>query len=322
MKAIQVERPGGPDALVIREVALPQPGPGEVRVRIHAVGVNYIDIYHRTGLYPLPLPFTPGSEAAGVVDAVGEGVTEVKPGDRVAYAMHRGSYAEYAIVPAWILAPLPDEMTFQQGAAAMLQGLTAHYLSHSTFPIQPGHKVLVHAAAGGVGLLLVQMAKALGATVFGTVSTQEKSELAKAAGADHVILYTEQEFDDTVKELTGGEGLDCVYDSVGKTTFEKSLKCLKPRGYLALFGQSSGSVPPVDLQILNSHGSLFVTRPSLAHYILSREELLQRTGDLFGWIAGGNLDLRIDSSFPLEQAGEAHKRLESRASSGKILLEV
>lgn len=322
MKAIQVERPGGPEALVLREVALPEPGPGEVRVRIHAAGVNYIDIYHRTGLYPLPLPFTPGSEAAGVVDAVGEGVTEVKPGDRVAYAMHRGSYAEYAIVPAWILAPLPDEMSFQQGAAAMLQGLTAHYLSHSTFPIQPGHKVLVHAAAGGVGLLLVQMAKALGATVFGTVSTQEKAELAKEAGADHVILYTEQEFDQAVKELTGGEGLDCVYDSVGQATFEKSLKSLKPRGYLVLFGQSSGPVPPVDLQILNSHGSLYVTRPSLAHYILSRDELLQRTGDLFGWIAQGKLNLRIDSTFSLEQAGEAHKRLESRASSGKILLEV
>lgn len=322
MKAIQVERPGGPEALVLREVALPEPGPGEVRVRVHAAGVNYIDIYHRTGLYPLPLPFTPGSEAAGVVDAVGEGVTEVKPGDRVAYAMHRGSYAEYAIVPAWILAPLPDEMSFQQGAAAMLQGLTAHYLSHSTFPIQPGHKVLVHAAAGGVGLLLVQMAKALGATVFGTVSTQEKAELAKEAGADHVILYTEQEFDQAVKELTGGEGLDCVYDSVGQATFEKSLKSLKPRGYLVLFGQSSGPVPPVDLQILNSHGSLYVTRPSLAHYILSRDELLQRTGDLFGWIAQGTLNLRIDSTFSLEQAGEAHKRLESRASSGKILLEV
>lgn len=322
MKAIQVERPGGPEALVLREVALPEPGPGEVRVRIHAAGVNYIDIYHRTGLYPLPLPFTPGSEAAGVVDAVGEGVTEVKPGDRVAYAMHRGSYAEYAIVPAWILAPLPDEMSFQQGAAAMLQGLTAHYLSHSTFPIQPGHKVLVHAAAGGVGLLLVQMAKALGATVFGTVSTQEKAELAKEAGADHVILYTEQEFDQAVKELTGGEGLDCVYDSVGQATFEKSLKSLKPRGYLVLFGQSSGPVPPVDLQILNSHGSLYVTRPSLAHYILSRDELLQRTADLFGWIAQGTLNLRIDSTFSLEQAGEAHKRLESRASSGKILLEV
>lgn len=322
MKAIQVERPGGPEALVMREAALPEPGPGQARVRIHAVGVNYIDIYHRTGLYPLPLPFIPGSEAAGVVDAVGEGVTEVKPGDRVAYAMHRGSYAEYAVVPAWILAPLPDDISFQQGAAAMLQGMTAHYLSRSTFPIRHGHKVLVHAAAGGVGLLLVQMAKALGATVFGTVSTEEKAELAKAAGADHVILYTEREFDEAIKELTGGEGLDCVYDSVGKDTFFKSLKCLKPRGYLVLFGQSSGPVPPVDLQILNSHGSLFVTRPSLSHYILNRDELLQRAGDLFRWIADGTLNLRIDSTFPLEQAADAHRRLESRASSGKILLEV
>lgn len=320
MKAIVVERPGGPEALVVRETALPEPGPGEARVRIHAIGVNFIDIYHRTGLYPLPLPFTPGSEAAGVVDAVGAGVTEVKPGDRVAYAMHRGAYAEYAVVPARLLAPLPGELSFETGAAAMLQGLTAHYLTHSTFPVAPGHTVLVHAAAGGVGLLLVQMAKAKGATVIGTVSTQAKAELAKAAGADHVILYTEADFEEAVLELTGGKKLDCVYDSVGKETFPKSLKCLRPRGYLVLFGQSSGPVPPIDLQILNSHGSLFVTRPSLAHYILDRDELLERTSDLFAWITQGKLSLRIDSTFPLEKAGEAHTRLESRASSGKILL--
>lgn len=321
MKAIRVERPGGPEVLTLQDVPLPEPGPGQARVRIHRIGVNYIDIYHRTGLYPLDLPFTPGSEAAGVVDAVGEGVTEVKVGDRVAYAMHRGSYAEYAIVPAWILAPIPDEISFETAAAVMLQGLTAHYLTHSTFPIQPGHKVLVHAAAGGVGLLLVQMAKARGATVFGTVSTQAKAELAKAAGADEVILYTQEDFAEAIQTMTGGEGLDCVYDSVGKDTFEKSLKCLRPRGYLVLFGQSSGPVPPVDLQILNSHGSLYVTRPSLAHYILDREELLQRTNDLFTWIKEKRLDVRIDSTFPLAQAAEAHKRLESRASSGKILLE-
>lgn len=322
MKAIRVERPGGPEALTLQEVPLPEPGPGEARVRIHAIGVNYIDIYHRTGLYPLELPFTPGSEASGVVDAVGEGVTEVKPGDRVAYAMHRGSYAEYAVVPSWILAPLPDDISFQMGAAAMLQGLTAHYLSHSTFPIKPGHKVLVHAAAGGVGLLLVQMAKALGATVYGTVSTEAKAELAKAAGADEVILYTQEDFVQVVESLTGGQGLDCVYDSVGKETFHKSLKCLRPRGYLVLFGQSSGPVPPVDLQILNSHGSLYVTRPSLAHYVLNRDELLQRTGDLFTWIRENKLDVRIDSTFPLAKAADAHIRLESRASSGKIILEV
>ncbi|HLS91198.1 MAG TPA: quinone oxidoreductase [Limnochordia bacterium] len=321
MKAIRVERPGGPEVLKLQDVPLPEPGPGQARVRIHHIGVNYIDIYHRTGLYPLDLPFTPGSEAAGVVDAVGEGVTEVKVGDRVAYAMHRGSYAEYAVVPAWILAPLPDEISFETAAAVMLQGLTAHYLTHSTFPIQPGHKVLVHAAAGGVGLLLVQMAKARGATVFGTVSTQAKAELAKAAGADEVILYTQEDFAEAIQTITGGEGLDCVYDSVGKDTFEKSLKCLRPRGYLVLFGQSSGPVPPVDLQILNSYGSLYVTRPSLAHYILDREELLQRTNDLFTWIKEKRLDVRIDSTFPLAQAAEAHKRLESRASSGKILLE-
>src|SRR5690606_23486867 len=214
MKAIRVERPGGPEVLKLQDVPLPEPGPGQARVRIHHIGVNYIDIYHRTGLYPLDLPFTPGSEAAGVVDAVGEGVTEVKVGDRVAYAMHRGSYAEYAVVPAWILAPLPDEISFETAAAVMLQGLTAHYLTHSTFPIQPGHKVLVHAAAGGVGLLLVQMAKARGATVFGTVSTQAKAELAKAAGADEVILYTQEDFAEAIQTITGGEGLDCVYDSV------------------------------------------------------------------------------------------------------------
>jgi len=320
VKAIVVHKPGGPDALVVQEKPLPEPGPGEARVRIHSIGVNFIDIYHRTGLYPLPLPFTPGSEASGVVEAVGEGVTEVKPGDRVAYAMHRGAYAEYAVVPAWMLAPLPDDVSFDLGAAIMLQGLTAHYLSHSTFPIQPGHTVLVHAAAGGVGLLLVQMAKARGATVIGTVSTQAKAELAKAAGADHVILYTEADFEQAVQELTTGQKLDCVYDSVGKDTFHKSLKCLKPRGCLVLFGQSSGPVPPIDLQILNSHGSLYVTRPSLAHYILDRAELLERTSDLFAWIAQGKLTVRIDSTFPLEKAGEAHARLESRASSGKILL--
>lgn len=320
MKAIVVQQPGGPEALVVQEVPVPEPGPGQALVRIHSIGVNFIDIYHRTGLYPLPLPFTPGSEASGVVEAVGEGVTEVKPGDRVAYAMHRGAYAEYAVVPAWMLAPLPDELSFETGAAAMLQGLTAHYLTHSTFPIRPGHTVLVHAAAGGVGLLLVQMAKAKGATVIGTVSTRAKAELAKAAGADHVIIYTETDFVEAVNEITGGQKLDCVYDSVGKETFHKSLQCLKPRGYLVLFGQSSGPVPPIDLQILNTHGSLFVTRPSLGHYILDRRELLERTGDLFAWIAQGKLKLRIDSTFPLEQASEAHRRLESRASAGKILL--
>ena len=230
MKAIRVERPGGPEVLTLQDVPLPEPGPGQARVRIHRIGVNYIDIYHRTGLYPLDLPFTPGSEAAGVVDAVGEGVTEVKVGDRVAYAMHRGSYAEYAIVPAWILAPIPDEISFETAAAVMLQGLTAHYLTHSTFPIQPGHKVLVHAAAGGVGLLLVQMAKAPGATVFGTVSTQAKAELAKAAGADEVILYTQEDFAEAIQTMTGGEGLDCVYDSVGKDTFEKSLEVPAAQG--------------------------------------------------------------------------------------------
>lgn len=322
MKAIRVTRHGGPEVLELGEAQLPEPGPGEARVRIEAAGVNFIDIYHRTGLYPLQTPFTPGMEGAGVVDKVGEGVTEVKPGDRVAYAMHPGSYAEYAVVPAWKLAPVPSSVSLELAAAAMLQGMTAHYLTHSTFTLKRGHTALVHAAAGGVGLLLVQIAKRLGATVIGTVSTEEKADLARQAGADHVILYEREDFAERVRALTGGAGVHVVYDSVGKATFEKSLKCLRPRGYLVLFGQSSGPVPPVDLQVLNAHGSLFTTRPSLAHYVQSRDELLERAGDLFNWIQRGELRLRIDSTFPLSEARAAHERLQSRRSSGKIILKV
>lgn len=320
MKAISVTRPGGADALAIADLPIPEPGPGEARVRIEAAGVNYIDIYHRTGLYPVETPFTPGMEGAGTVDAVGEGVTEVKPGDRVAYAMQMGSYAEYAVVPAWTLAPLPDDVSFQLGAAVMLQGMTAHYLATSTFPLEEGHRVLIHAAAGGVGRLLVQIAKKRGATVYGTVSTEEKAQLIKEAGADEAILYTQTAFDEEIHRLTDGKGVDVVYDSVGQATFEQSLKCLRPRGYLVLFGQSSGPVPPVDLQVLSQSGSLFTTRPTLGHYVQTRDELIQRTADLFTWIARGELDVRIDSVFPLEQAAEAHTYLASRKSAGKLLL--
>lgn len=320
MKAVRVHKCGGSEALVLEELPLPEPGPGQARVRVKAAGLNYIDVYQRTGLYPLGTPFTPGQEGAGVVDAVGEGVAEVQVGDRVAYAMAAGSYAEYAVVPAWRLVRLPGDVSFETGAAIMLQGMTAHYLSHSTFPLREGHRILAHAAAGGVGLLLVQIAKKRGATVYGTVGTQEKARLVRDAGADAAILYTEVDFAEEVRRLSGGEGVHVVYDSVGQATFEKSLKCLAPRGYLVSFGQSSGKLPPVDTQVLSAHGSLFLTRPTLAHYTLTREELTGRAGDLFAWIAGGQLQIRIDSTFPLERAADAHRRIESRQSAGKILL--
>lgn len=320
MKAIRIDQHGGPEVLRLQEVPKPEPGPGQALVRIEACGVNYIDTYHRSGLYPIEPPFVPGMEGAGVVEAVGAGVDVVRPGDRVAYAMQRGSYAEYAVVPAWALAPLPEGVSFELGAAIMLQGLTAHYLAVSTFPLEPGHKALVHAAAGGVGRLLIQLAKMRGATVYGTVSTEEKAELARSAGADHVIMYTQVDFAEEVARLTDGKGVDVVYDSVGKTTFEKSLKSLRPRGCLVLFGQSSGPVPPVDLQILSAGGSLYATRPTLAHYAGSRDELLSRTHDLFGWIERGEIEFRIDSTFALAEAAEAHKRLESRKSAGKLVL--
>ena len=320
MKAIRVDSHGGPEVLRIADVPVPEPGAGEALVKIEATGVNFIDVYHRTGLYPTKPPFVPGMEAAGVVEAIGPGVTEVKPGDRVAYAMQMGSYAEYAAVPAWTLAPLPEAIDASVGAAIMLQGMTAHYLSHSTFPIEPGHRVLIHAAAGGVGRLLVQLAKARGALVYGTAGTDEKAEIARSAGADECIVYTRTDFAEEVKRLTDGAGVHVVYDSVGQATFDKSLACLSPRGYLVLFGQSSGPVPPVDLQVLSRSGSLYVTRPTLGNYMQNRAELLERTGDLFRRIAAGELDVRIDSRFALSEAAEAHRRLEGRGSSGKIIL--
>ena len=322
MKAIQVREPGGPEKMELVEVATPTPGPGQALVRIASSGVNFIDTYFRSGLYKADPPISLGSEGSGVVEAVGQGVTEVSPGDRVAYAMVRGSYAEYAVVPAAMLVKVPDDLDLQTAAAAMLQGMTAHYLTHSTYPLKAGETCLVHAAAGGAGGLTVQAAKMLGARVIGTVSTEEKARIAREHGADEVILYTQQEFDVEVKRLTGGRGVDVVYDSVGKSTFEKSLNSLRPRGLMTLFGQSSGPVPPTDLNILNGKGSLYVTRPSLAHYVAQREELLWRAGDVLKWVASGKLKLRIDRRYPLADAASAHRDLEGRKTAGKLLLTV
>jgi NADPH2:quinone reductase len=320
MKAVRVHKYGGPEVLVIDDIPLPEPKVGEARVKLEAIGINFIDIYQRTGLYPLQTPFTLGSEGAGIVDAVREGVTEVKKGDRVAYAMVPGSYAEYAIVPAWRLVPVPANIDAKSAAAIMLQGMTAHYLTYSTYPLKQGETALVHAAAGGVGLLLVQIAKMRGARAIGTVSTEAKAALAKQAGADDVILYTQTDFLTEVKKLTDGKGVHVVYDSVGATTFDKSLDCLRPRGYLVLFGQSSGPVPPFDPAKLAAKGSLFLTRPSLAHYTLDRAELLQRSGDLFNWIASGKLKVRVESAFSMVDATEAHRQLEGRKTTGKVVL--
>ena len=290
MKAIQVKRCGAPEVLEVVDIAVPAPGPKQALVKIEASGINFIDVYFRTGLYKADLPFTPGSEAAGIVEAVGDGVKEAAVGDRVAYAMARGSYAEYAVVPAAQLVKIPDEVDFKMAAAAMLQGMTAHYLTHSTYPLKPGDTALVHAASGGAGLLIVQMAKMLGARVIGTVSTEAKAELAKAAGADEIIFYTRQDFEVEVKRLTEDRGVDVIYDSVGQTTFLKGLNCIRPRGMMALFGQSSGAVAPFDPGLLAAKGSLFLTRPSLAHYSSTREELLWRAGDVFRSIQSGELE--------------------------------
>ncbi len=320
MKAIQVFETGGPEKMQLADVPRPVPGPGQALVRIAAAGVNFIDIYFRTGLYKSDLPVALGSEAAGTVEAVGAGVTEVAPGDRVAYAMVRGSYAQYAVAPAWQLVKLPDNLDFQSAAAAMLQGMTAHYLTHSTYALKPGDTCLVHAAAGGAGGLTVQMARMRGARVFGTVSTEEKARVAREAGAHEAILYTTRDFEAEVKRLTEGRGVDVVYDSVGAATFDKSLNSIRPRGLMALFGQSSGPVPPFDPTILNARGSLFLTRPSLGHYCQTREELLWRAGDVLGWVASGALKLRIGGTYALADAARAHRDLEGRKTTGKLLL--
>lgn len=320
MKTVRVYQYGGLEALKYEDTPLPEPGEGEARVKIEAVGVNFIDIYHRIGRYQGSLPLTLGQEAAGIVDAVGSNVTEVKPGDRVAYASVQGSYAEYAIVPAWRLVPVPTDVDIQQAGAVILQGLTAHYLTSSTYPLKDDDTALIHAAGGGTGQLLVQLAKLHGARVIGTVSTKEKAERARRVGADEVIIYSQTDFETEVKKLTNNAGVDVVYDSVGKDTFDKSLNCIRRRGYMVLFGQSSGSVPPVDPQTLNAKGSLFLTRPYLAHYTADRDELMGRASDLFTWMAAGKLKVQIDKTFPLAQCTEAHRYLEGRQSKGKLLL--
>ena len=320
MKAIRIHAFGGPEAYRYEEVPDPAPGAGQALVAIEAVGVNFIEVYQRTGLYPVALPATPGSEAGGTVLAVGPGVTEFRAGDRVAWQGSPGAYAERAAVPVERLVRLPEGVSTKQGAAAMLQGMTAHYLACSTFPLEPGDTCLVHAAAGGVGLLLCQIAKRRGARVIGTVSTPQKAALARAAGADDVILYVEQDFEAGVRRLTGGAGVQVVYDSVGRTTFDRSLRCLAPRGTMVLYGQSSGPVGPFDPQVLNQRGSIFLTRPVLGHYTATRTELLARANEVLGWVRDGILRLRIERAFPLSQAAEAHRQLQGRATTGKLLL--
>lgn len=322
MRAIQVAKTGGPEVLELVELPVPEPAAGQALVKVEASGVNFIDTYLREGRYPAPLPFVPGQEAAGAIVKLGEGVDGFAVGERVAWSGTRGTYAEYACAPAKDLLRVPEGMSLENAAAVLLQGMTAHYLAHSTYAIQPGDTVLVHAGAGGVGLLLTQIAKMLGARVITTVSTEEKAQLSREAGADHVILYTQENFAEKVREITGGEGLPVVYDSVGKSTFEDSLKCLRPRGLMALFGASSGAVPPFDLIRLSTMGSLYVTRPTLKDYARTREELEARANDIFSWIASGKLHVRIGHRYPLAEAAQAHRDLEGRKTTGKVLLMV
>jgi NADPH:quinone reductase len=321
MKAIEIRETGGPEVLVLADLPIPEPGPGQVLIRVEAIGMNFIEIYFRKGQYKATLPMVPGSEAAGTVEECGPGVNHFKPGDMVASTGVLGSYAEYALVPAAQLVKVPEKLTPEQAAAAMLQGMTAHYLAYSTWPVKAGETCLIHAGAGGVGLLLTQMAARLGARVITTVSTKEKAKLSREAGAAETILYADKDFVAEVKRLTGGKGVDVVYDSVGKTTFEGSLNCLRPRGLLALFGGSSGAVPPFDLIQLSGKGSLFITRPTLWHYVATREELEWRAGDVLGWVADGTLKLRMEHVYALTEAGRAQADMEGRKTTGKILLE-
>ncbi len=322
MRAIRVHEYGDASQLRYEDAPLPEPKAGEVRVKVEAAGLNFTEIYQRQGPYKgaRPFPFILGGEFAGLVDAVGEGIADFRIGDRVGTADGIGGYADYAIAPAAKLIALPEQITTQQVAAILLQGMTAHYLAYSTFPLKRGHTTLIHAAAGGVGLLLVQIAKQCGAHIIATVSTDEKAQLARAAGADEIILYSKNDFEAETKRLTGGKGVDVVYDSVGKTTFAKSLNCLKPRGYLVLYGQASGPVEPLDPQVLAQKGSLFLTRPNRVAYILTREELEWRVNDLFNWMAAGELNVRIDRTFPLHEAAAAHHYMEDRQTRGKVLL--
>jgi NADPH2:quinone reductase len=322
MKAVFVTEPGGVDKLRYEDLSVPEPGPGQALVKLHFSGVNFIDVYFRTGLYKAPPPIVLGMEGAGVVEKVGVGVTEVAPGDRVAYAMARGSYAEYAVVPAWQLVAIPPELGFDVAAGSMLQGMTAHYLTHSTYPLKPGETALVHAAAGGAGQWIVAAAKLRGARVIGTTSTAAKAETARKAGCDEVINYAEQDFEAEVKRLTGGKGVDVVYDSVGKVTWEKSLNSLKPRGMMVTFGNASGPVDPFSPLVLNQKGSLYLTRPNLGNYTATREELLWRATDVLGWLRDGRLKLQIHATYPLREAGRAQSDLESRKTTGKLLLAI
>jgi NADPH2:quinone reductase len=320
VKVIRVHRHGGPEVLQLEDAEAPRPGPGQVLLRVEAVGVNFIEIYQRTGLYKLPLPFVIGTEAAGTVEAVGSGVDTARPGDRVATLNALGAYAEFALVQAERLVPVPAGVTSRQAAAVILQGATAHYLTRSTFPLARGHTCLVHAAAGGVGLLLCQMARRIGARVLATVSTEEKAALAREAGADEVILYTQTDFESEVKRLTAGAGVHVNYDSVGRTTFAKGLNCLAPRGMMVLFGQSSGPVEALDPQVLAQRGSLFLTRPTVAHYVATRAELLERLGEVLDWVASGQLKVRIGHEYALTEAADAQRALEERRTTGKALL--
>lgn len=320
MKAIQVKQTGGPDALQLVDIPVPQPKANEAVVKVAASGVNFIDVYHREGRYPVPLPFVIGQEGSGAISAIGADVKTVRAGDRVAWTGIMGSYAEYVAVPVDRLVKIPEGVSEREAAATMLQGMTAHYLAFTTFPLKRGDTALVHAAAGGVGLLLVQLAHNIGARVIGTVSTEEKAKLAREAGADDIIFYTKSDFESETKRLTNGKGVDVVYDSVGKTTFEKGLNLLRPRGMMVLFGGSSGAVSPLDPIVLTQKGSLFLTRPSLSNYIATREELEARASALFGMIAAKKLKLRVEHIYPLEKAQEAHRDLEGRKTTGKLLL--
>jgi len=322
MKAIEIQEFGGPEVLVLRDTVRPGVESGHVIVKVHTAGINFIDVYHRTGFYKNPLPLIPGMEGSGVIEEIGDGVEGFSVGDRVAWSMSPGAYAEYAKVPARVLSKVPNFIGLDQAAAVLLQGLTAHYLVRSTFELKPGQTAVVHAAAGGVGLLLVQMAKAIGATIIATTSTEEKASLVKAAGADHVLLYEGGDLAARVRECNGGSGVDVVYDSVGASTFASSLKSLKPRGMLVTFGQSSGPVTPLSPLELSGNGSLYLTRPNLAHYMQTREEVDWRSKELFDSVASGKLQVRIDSTYPLSEAAAAHAALESRATAGKLILRV
>ncbi len=320
MRAVVVTQTGGPDVLAVEDRETPTPGPGQLLVRAGAIGVNFIDTYQREGKYPIPTPFVLGLEGAGTVEAVGPDVDEFAVGDRVAWAAALGSYAEYVLVPTAVAVPVPDDVSDEVAAASMLQGMTAHYLTHSLYAVQEGDTALVHAGAGGMGLLLTQLIKLRGGRVITTVSSEEKEKLSREAGADHVIRYTEVDFTEEVRRLTDGVGVPVVYDGVGKTTFDGSLGSLKPRGMLALYGAASGPVPPVDPQRLNAAGSVFLTRPTLAHYVATREELLWRANDVLSWVGGGRLDVRIGHRYPLDEARQAQEDLEGRRTTGKLLL--